>query len=104
MLYASHNGARALSLVFLVMATIILIVGGVSTYTYPRYRHIHDGFPTAQCVYLGIEVAIGTIVCACALAFFGYALDLLVQSELNSRETALNVSRDEVPAPPKRYI
>ena len=52
----------------------------------------------------GIAMGFGTVVFASLLAFCGYVIDLLVQSELNGRETAFNVSRDDVPAPPKRYI
>ncbi len=104
MLYAPHKGARAMTMVFPMLAIVVLLAGGVSSYTYPRYLHVHFNTSTTQSVYLGIAIAFGTIVFASLLAFCGYVLDLLVQSELNTRETAFNVSEDDVPAPPKRYV
>jgi len=49
-------------------------------------------------------MAFATIVFASMLIFCGYVIDLLVQNELDNREAALNVSADDVPAPPKRYV
>jgi len=104
MLYAPHTGARVMTVVFPVLGLIVLLVGGISSHTYPGYLQVHFGTATTKCVYLGVAMAFATIVFASMLIFCGYVIDLLVQNELDNRETALNVSADDVPAPPKRYV
>ena len=87
-----------MTVVFPALGTIVLLVGGISSYTYPRYLHVHFATTTTKCVYLGIAMAFATIVFASLFIFCGYVIDLLL-NELNGRETALNVSRDDMPGP-----
>ncbi len=86
------------------LALLILIVVGVVTYSYRAYLHDHVGLSTTGRIYLSIGMGFGTAVFASVPAFLGYMLDLMVQNELNTRETALNLHRGEIPAPPKRYV
>jgi len=102
-MYASHLGARTTSSVFIVLALLILAVGGVITYTYPTYLHDHVDLSSTGRVYLSIGMGFGTAVLASVPAFFGYVLELLVQIELDARETAYNVYTGNMPTPPKRY-
>jgi hypothetical protein len=103
-MYAPHLGARVTASIFRVLALLVLIVGGIITYTYPRYLHVHFGASVSQCVYLGIGLGFATAIFASVPAFFGYVLDLLIQNELNTRETAYNVYRGTAPSPPKRHV
>jgi hypothetical protein len=88
----------------MVLALLILIVGGIASYTYPTYLHDHLGLSTTGRVYLTIGMGFGTAVFTTVPAFFGYVLDLLVQIELNTREAAYNVYKGHTPSPPKRHI
>ena len=79
----SHSGARSVAHVFKSIAAVVIIVGGGVAYSYPRYLHEHVNTSTTQSLYLGIAIAVGTVVVTSVFAFFGYVIDLLV--ELNTR-------------------
>ena len=88
------------SSIFTMLALLIVIVGGIVTYTYPKYLHDHLGLSATGRVYLSLGLGFGTAVLASVPAFFGYVLDLLVQIELDTRETAYNVYEGDIPVPP----
>jgi len=103
LLDAPPSGAQAVAHVFKSFATILVIVGGGATYTYPRYLHEHLNASTTQSVYLGIIIAVGTIIFASVFAFFGCMINLSAQIECNTRESAL-LSRSAVSGPAQQSL
>ena len=79
MVYAPHVGARVMGMVFPMLGVVVLIVGGVSSYTYPRYVHLHLHLATTRCVYLGIAMAFVVIVFASLLVFCGHVRRIAVE-------------------------
>jgi hypothetical protein len=101
-LYAMHRGANATSTVFKVLAIVLLVVGALAAYGYAEYLHDHTSISPGGIALVVVGLLSATVIYASVSAFFGYVVDLLVQIEGNTRETAYNQLRGDLPSPPTR--
>lgn len=102
-LYSGHVGASSAATVFKALSLIILVVGTVCAIGCDRW--LHEGATTlgkGQVSGIVIGIVVSTLVIASMCAFFGYVLTLLIDIENNTRETAFNVLRGDIPPPRTR--
>jgi hypothetical protein len=80
--HRSYAGAHAVSVIFKIVAVLILI-GGVAA-AIEVHRDLNNFYTGTNTNGLTLWIIAGTIVSASAVAFFAYVLDLLIGIERNT--------------------
>jgi len=71
--------------VFLSVAAVVLLVGLVGGAAIGLYTHKHTSDTLSRSIAIGASVALGGVLLASVLAFFGYVLNLLTQIVENTK-------------------
>ena len=80
----SHRGATTAATVLLGFAAFMLALGIVAGIWYGRYANDQLSDSVGRSIVLGLAIALGSLVLASLLAFFGFVLDLLVEIAENT--------------------
>jgi len=100
-LYSGHRGARVTAGVFGTLAVLILVGGAISAVAYAKWLHDNTGLSNGQIGAIVVGIVVGTVISASLWAFLAYVLGLLVDIEINTRESAVGVRGTGRTPPPR---